>query len=73
MERRQEPRMRLKALICRRTGEIVDLAEHERCPYCFGRMEDVRTGRHEAFCDYRFEEDPVHFGFRRDSGRHVSG
>lgn len=57
------PAVRLKRLTCKRTNEQVELVEHERCPYCFGRLTDVASGRHEAFCDYRPGIDPVHFGF----------
>jgi len=57
------PALRLKKLLCKRTGEQIVPVEHERCPYCFGRLADIETGRHEAFCDYHEGKDPIHFGF----------
>jgi len=71
--RTRAPGVRLKRLLCRRTGEQVDLREHERCPYCFGRLADVETGRHEAFCGYRAGVDPVHFGFPDEARRFEQG
>ena len=65
----QTPGLRLKRLLCRRTGAQTELREHERCPYCFGRLADIETGQHEAFCGYRVGVDPVHFGFPDESGR----
>ena len=66
-------RPRLKRLLCRRTNEQVDVAEHERCPYCFGVEQQIVEGRHEAFCDYKKERDPVHFGFPVDGERERHG
>lgn len=54
---------------CRRTGQEVPVGEHCRCPYCFGRSEQVRSGEHATFCDFRPGRDPVHFGFPEDLGR----
>ncbi len=56
------PRPRLVRLLCKRTGQQIPPDEHERCPYCFGKLAQVETGRHETFCDYREGVDPVHFG-----------
>jgi hypothetical protein len=66
-------RPRLKELVCRRTEARITPEEHARCPYCFGKLDDVRTGRHEAFCGYRPGVDPVHFGFPGDSARDREG
>ena len=68
-----EPELRLKRLICKRTGEQVGLDEHEHCPYCFGRMAEIEQGQHESFCDYRPGEDPVSFGFPADGARDRMG
>lgn len=74
MEGRDEaPRARLKALRCRRTNAMVPLVEHERCPYCFGRMSVIEKGSYEAFCDYDPAKDPIHLGFPLDGERLRSG
>ena len=65
--------LRLKRLLCKRTGEQVEPREHEQCPYCFGRLADVETGKHEAFCDYHQGQDPIHFGFPTDDKRSEQG
>lgn len=64
---------RLKSLLCRRTGEQVRTLEHERCPYCFGRLAEIESGQHELFCDYREGVDPVHFGFPEGDERFERG
>jgi hypothetical protein len=64
---------RLKRLLCKRTGEQVEVATHAECPYCFGRAAEIEEGRHEAFCDYQPEKDPMHFGFPADTSRDVQG
>lgn len=66
---RVAPDLRLKRLLCKRTGERLEPLEHERCPYCFGRLAEVETGRHESFCDYREGVDPIHFGFPAEDSR----
>ena len=48
---------------CRRVKRPLPLAEHERCPYCFGETGEIKTGEHEKFCDFDPEKDPVNFGF----------
>jgi hypothetical protein len=58
---------------CRRTGETYSAAEHERCPYCFGKKAGVVAGEYEQFCDYDETKDPIHFGFPPDSQRHRDG
>ena len=64
---------RLKLLLCRRTGQKIEPGEHERCPYCFGRLADIEKGRHEAFCDYREGVDPISFGFPTEDTRSEQG
>ncbi|MCB9915548.1 MAG: hypothetical protein H6828_10425 [Planctomycetes bacterium] len=58
---------------CRRTGQEYDCREHERCPYCFGSRGDVARGKHEEFCDFDPERDPVSFGFPPHSDREQHG
>ena len=65
----RESGVRLKRLLCKRTGVQIEPGEHERCPYCFGRLADIETGSHEAFCDYREGIDPVSFGFPDENRR----
>ena len=67
------PDLRLKKLLCKRTGEQIEPGKHERCPYCFGRLAAIETGRHEAFCDYHEGKDPIHFGFQLDDSRGEHG
>ena len=57
--------LRLKRLLCKRTGQQYTLERHERCPYCWGDRQRIERGRHEDFCDYDPERDPLHFGFPR--------
>jgi len=71
--RQDTPILRLKQLRCRRLDRLVDLDEHESCPYCFGRREELASGRYEAFCDWQPGRDPVHYGFPPDLRRELFG
>ena len=62
-----------KAVACRRTGQICDLTECARCPYCFGDDADVGGGDPASFCDFHPEVDPVSFGFPGDGQRMCHG
>jgi hypothetical protein len=64
---------KLTRLRCRRTGRWTSLAEHARCPYCFGTEKDLARGRYQGFCDFKPERDPVHFGFPPDARREELG
>jgi len=64
---------RIKQLRCRRVDRLVDLAEHEACPYCFGHRQELSSGRYETFCDWQPDRDPVHFGFPPEAQRDVFG
>jgi hypothetical protein len=57
-----------KRVECRRVNKSVTPEEHQQCPYCFGTVTEVCSGRHETFCDYDPEKDPVSFGFPPDKG-----
>jgi hypothetical protein len=72
-EREEQGDVRLKALLCKRTGVQVAVDEHAHCPYCFGRESEIREGDHQRFCDYRAEVDPIHFGFPQGTLRDRSG
>jgi hypothetical protein len=58
---------------CLRLERPLPCEEHARCPYCFGRPEEIETARHELFCDWRRGRDPIHFGFPPELGRHLHG
>jgi hypothetical protein len=58
---------------CRRTGQLYDTTECERCPYCFGEDADLAGGDRETFCDFHPGKDPVHFGFPGDDARTLHG
>ena len=66
----EAPILRLKQLRCRRVDRLVDLDEHESCPYCFGHRQELASGQYETFCDWKPDRDPIQFGFppglRRD-------
>ncbi|MFO1012022.1 MAG: hypothetical protein U1F29_18335 [Planctomycetota bacterium] len=64
---------RVTSLLCKRTGQRLPLAEHEACPYCFGKKDEVATGLHSHFCGYQPERDPVHFGFPGGTARDLEG
>jgi len=72
-ERERAPAVRVVRIKCRRIGEHVDPEEHERCPYCFGRLAEIEQGQHEAFCEYRPGVDPVRFGFPPGGDRDLHG
>lgn len=56
---------------CLRVDAIFTVAQHKDCPYCFGKVADVATGRHRDFCDFQPGKDPIVFGFPDDKGRHT--
>ena len=67
------PELRLKKLLCRRTGRQFEPEKHEHCPYCFGSEAEILGGNHEDFCDYRRGVDPVSFGLPTDVQHHELG
>jgi len=65
---------RIKVLRCRRTGQMFNVPEHARCPYCFADDETIaKRGDYADFCDFDPEKDPINFGFRPDSTRNENG
>ena len=46
---------------CKRLHERMPVAEHLRCPYCFGHKQEVAAGEHERFCDFDPARDPHPF------------
>lgn len=71
--KKRPPRVRWVRLVCRRTGQQRPIADHLRCPYCFGRPSALATGDHSRFCDYHEGRDPITFGFPPDGVRQRSG
>lgn len=69
MSESQQVKFRVTRVWCRRLGRHLPVAEHQACPYCFDEQ-GVPTARHAEFCDYRPDEDPIHFGFPEDRGRY---
>lgn len=58
---------------CRRLDRKLPQGEHATCPYCFGNRQQIATGKHDDFCDFRPGKDPIQFGFPDDSSRHQQG
>jgi hypothetical protein len=50
-------------VFCQRIQEPVSVDEHKGCAYCFGTVEAITEGKHEEFCDYDPDRDPLQFGF----------
>ena len=68
------PKMKVKTLRCRRTGQMFSVAEHVECPYCYGDEGTIeKGGEYEDFCEFRAGEDPINFGFPPDSSRNQQG
>jgi len=57
-------------VFCRRLQKRLPEQEHLECPYCYGRVDDVRSKEHERFCDFQPGEDPIVYGFPTTHGRH---
>ncbi len=67
------PMPRLEQVLCRRIGQPLPVAEHKRCPYCFGHADEIANGQHERFCGYVPGRDPLLFGFPRGTTRDLEG
>jgi len=67
------PMPRLEQVLCRRTGQELPIDEHQNCPYCFGRAQDIANGQYTRFCDFVPGRDPVHFGFPEGTTREREG
>lgn len=59
------------ATFCRRLARYLPLAEHEQCAYCFGKLDDIKEGWYDRFCDFKPGVDPVNYGFPPDSSRNL--
>ena|SRR5258706_8046938 len=67
------PMQRLEQVMCRRIGHPLPIAQHQRCPYCFGHADEIANGQHERICDYMAGRDPQLFGFPEDATRECRG
>ena len=64
------PKMKVKKLRCRRTGQLFAVSEHVVCPYCYGEEKTIEQGgEYKDFCEFKPGEDPINFGFPPDSSR----
>jgi hypothetical protein len=63
----------VKRVHCHRTGRDFELDVHKGCPYCYGDEDEIATGEHGKFCDFKPGVDPVSFGFPTDDSRHARG
>jgi hypothetical protein len=43
-------------------GRPLAVSEHLKCPFCFGRADDIANGQHDRFCDFTPARDPIHLG-----------
>ena len=69
-EKDPTPHLKVKKLRCRRTGQMLTVAEHVECPYCFGKEQTIEEGgEYEDFCEFLPGKDPINFGFPPDSTR----
>ena len=60
-------------VFCRRVKRFLHTQEHRNCLYCFGEKDEVQSGKHEVFCDFRPDLDPVHLGFPEETDRSDRG
>ena len=65
--------MAARLVFCHRLGRELPVADHNECPYCFGKRDEIATGEHTDFCDFRKGVDPVSFGLHNDDTRHARG
>ena len=68
----QEVKKRPKGPVhCRRLDRVLPVGEHENCPYCYGKTDEIQSGEHGQFCDFKPGEDPVSFGFPETHGHYA--
>lgn len=51
---------------CVRLKKKVGIKDHKKCPYCFGKLDDIKSKKHKKFCDFSEEKDSTTFGFPFD-------
>ena len=56
---------------CRRVEAFYSPQEHAQCPYCYGKLADIKPGDYGKFCDFQPGKDPICFGFPADHGRYA--
>lgn len=69
----EKPKVVEGRIRCRRVDASYTPEEHKDCPYCFGRVGDVRPGEYDKFCDFKPGEDPICFGFPDETSRNQQG
>ena len=67
-----EKRLDDQQVRCRRLDKDLPVAEHAECPYCFGNKQQIGTGDHAEFCDFKPGVDPINFGFPPDTSRNLT-
>ena len=72
-DKRRKPLPTVQRVNCHRTGREFELDFHKGCPYCYGDEEQIATGDHSKFCDYKPGVDPVMFGFPGNDSRRTRG
>lgn len=68
-----EPTRKDPTVHCPRLGKARPAEEHVACPYCYGRVAEVKAGDRTSFCDFKPGIDPVSFGFAPELGRFQRG
>ncbi|GAB4138021.1 MAG: hypothetical protein Fur0037_03520 [Planctomycetota bacterium] len=68
-EKRRTEKGAGEGTFCRRLQRMLPVAEHERCPYCFGKAAEVEQGCYDKFCDFKPGQDPINYGFPPDTSR----
>ncbi len=60
-------------IACRRTGQLYDISECLRCPYCCADDAQQPGADAKTFCDFHPGVDPLNFGFPGDDDRTLRG
>ena len=68
----KQPKAEATQVFCRRLERLLPIGEHADCPYCFAVTEEIKTGDHARFCDFKEGQDPINFGFPPDTARNLS-
>ncbi|HUU49872.1 MAG TPA: hypothetical protein VMW81_02795 [Nitrospinota bacterium] len=63
---RQKSDKEEKEVLCVRIKRPLSVRKHKTCPYCFGKISDIKSKKHKKFCDYKEGKDSVGFGFPFD-------
>lgn len=66
MKKKEKKEEEKEEVICVRLNRPVAVEKHRRCPYCFGKLKDIKSKKHKKFCDYKKGKDSKDFGFPFD-------